>query len=458
MKGPGDMGDPTGFSGPSGAGIGPGETSSSYGGGKGKSGGDGNGYGYGTHDDSYGQSTYGKGYNIGTNEDHARAMFNATKGITTDNPYGEDGFFSRVFGIDPSKISYASNASFATRQAIANNQFSKYANPQNIPGQIGYNPAFPTAEKGKLRSGVQKAGYETQYGTVMEQYAEQSPMDMAARGVMGLFGGLPGLALSQLGTKEYGLPGQPGFESFNPNNPRGPQTMLGKVASLLTGGVDPTQAAAQAAAGIQSLRDRFSPSTPMPGVMPVSPPDRPARNPDPLAGFEQRFNRPPSGTGTGDRPSVSLTVTPNEGLRSLFTDPTTDRPVPSVSINDPSTAFKEDLMDAYLDSRERQMDPTDEIRQRNDQFFGDRLSSSTIGFPDVNRRRVGVLDDLGMTVRQLGENIVAVPGGYMNTETGRTYSGQYNPNARARTFTGTQQPQGTTPFSFNSFIQNIMGQ
>jgi len=449
-------GSPGDFGGPTGAGIGPGEVSSSYGGGKGKSGGGSDSYGFGTHDDSYGQSTYGKGYNIGTNQAHTQAMFNATKGITTDNPYGEDGFFSRVFGIDPSKISYASNMSFATRQAIANNQFSKYANPQNIPGQIGYNPAFPTAEKGKLRSGAQKAGFETQYGTVMEQYAEQSPMQMAARGVMGLLGGLPGLALSQLGTKEYGIPGQPGFESFNPNNPRGPQSMLGKFASLMTGGVDPTQAAAQAAAGIQSLRDRFSPSTPMPGVMPVSPPNRPARNTDPLAGFEQRFNRPPTGTGA-PRPQVSMTRT-RGGVESFFAEPTEQNPVPSVSINDPSTAFKEDLQDAYLDSRERQMTPTDELRQRNNERFGDRLSSSTIGFPDVNRRRVGVLDDLGMAARQLGENIVAVPGGYMNTETGRTYSGQYNPNARARTFTGTQQPQGVAPFSFGSFIQNIVGQ
>lgn len=434
MKGPGDMGDPTGFSGPSGAGIGPGEVGSSYGGGKGSS----DGYGYGTHDDSYGQSTHGKGYNIGTNEDHARAMFNAKKGITTDNPYGEDGFFSRVFGIDPSKISYASNASFATRQAIANNQFSKYANPQNIPGQIGYNPSFPTAEEGKLRSGAQKAGFETQYGTVMEQYAEQSPMDMAARGVMGLFGGLPGLALSQLGTKEYGLPGQPGFESFNPNNPRGPQTMLGKVASLLTGGVDPTQAAAQAAAGIQSLRDRFSPSTPMPGVMPVSPPDRPARNPDPLAGFEQRIDRVPTGR-PAPRPDARI---------EKYAAP---RPDARIERKDPLLDVFTRGVGPYLDqSTATPQNPVPQISG-----FGRPSRGGSI---EADRRRVGVLDDLGMAARQLGENIVAVPGGYMNTETGRTYSGQYNPNARARTFTGTQQPQGTTPFSFNSFIQNIMGQ
>ena len=70
---------------------------------------------------------------------------------------------------------------------------------------------------------------------------------------------------------------------------------MGQAASLLTGGLDPTQATARAAAGIQSLRDRFAPDTPMPGVMPTSAPDRPARNPDPLAGFEQRIDRVPTG-------------------------------------------------------------------------------------------------------------------------------------------------------------------
>lgn len=369
----------------------------------------------------------------------AQESFDNAMGITDDNPYGRQGFFSRVFGIDPKNISYSGIMSPGTRRAIRNNQFSKFANPQNIKGMVGYNENFDTAPPGQLRSGVQKAGYNTMFGPVMSQFAEQTPMDMAVRGTMGLFGGPVGLALSQIGTKEYGLPGQPGFESFDPNNPRGPQSMLGKIASTLTGGIDPRQATAQAAAGIQSLRDRFAPSTPMPGVMPTSPPSRPARNPDMLAGFEQRFNRPSMNTGV-TRPEVSMTRTRGPGIESYFDESTPQNPVPGFSINDPSTGFKEDLMDAYLDSRERQTTPT------------------VVGFSDVNRRQVGVLDDLGMAARQLGENIVAVPGGYMNTETGRTYSGQYNPNARARTFTGTQQPQGTAPFSFGSFIQNIVGQ
>jgi hypothetical protein len=331
--------------------------------------------------------------------DRSRDQYNRNKQITETNPYGEDGFFSRVLGIDPSKISYAGNFStnpsqdLAIRQGIANNQFDKFTNPMRDLGQ----------RPGTVRPGL-SAGDMTAFGPVQSQYKQQTPQEMAARfgaGVLGgpLFGGI----LSQLGTKENVIAGlSPGFD---PNNPRGPQGMLGKIASTLSGGLDPTQATARAAAGIQSLRDRFAPSTPTPGVMPVSPPDRPARNP--RTGFEEQK----SDRYVGSQQLIDDVFSKGVGPYLDQTTATSQNPVPQIS-----------------------------------------------GFADVNRRRVGVLDDLGMAARQLGENIVAIPGGYMNTETGRTYSGQYNPNARARTFTGTQQPQGTAPFSFGSFIQNIVGQ
>lgn len=189
--------------------------------------------------------------------------FNTVNGITASNPYGKQGFFSRVFGIDPKNIDYSGIMSLGQRQAIANNQFSKFANPQNIPGQIGYNPSFPTAEPGTLRSGVQQEGYMTRLGPVMSQAREQTTGEMLARGAFGLLGGpLMGAALSQMGTKEYGLPGQPGFEDFDPENPRGPQSILGSAASALTGGVDPTQAASQAATGFEAMQDFFTPETP----------------------------------------------------------------------------------------------------------------------------------------------------------------------------------------------------
>jgi len=186
-----------------------------------------------------------------------QGLFNTQRGITASNPYGKEGFFSRVLGIDPSKIDYSGNMDLNTRMGIARNQFSKYMNPQNVKGQIGYNDAYDTAEKGKLRAGVQDAGYQTVYGPVMEQARKQGIGEMLARGAMGLFGGLPGLALGQIGTQEYGLPGVDGFDSFNPNNPRAGGGILG---SMMLGGLNTSQAAAQAAQAVDTLRARFSPN------------------------------------------------------------------------------------------------------------------------------------------------------------------------------------------------------
>jgi hypothetical protein len=185
-----------------------------------------------------------------------QGLFNTQRGITASNPYGKEGFFSRVLGIDPSKIDYSGNMNLNTRMSIANNQFSKYMNPQNVRGQIGYNDAYDTAEKGKLRAGVQDAGYQTVYGPVMEQARQQTTGEMLARGAMGLFGGPIGMLVGQLGTQEYGLPGVDGFDSFDPNNPRAGGGILG----AMLGGLNPSQAADKAVQAVDSLRARFSPT------------------------------------------------------------------------------------------------------------------------------------------------------------------------------------------------------
>lgn len=228
--------------------------------------------------------------------------FNQARGITSLNPYGKDGFFSRFLGIDPKNVDYSNIMDRRTRGSVANNQYSKFMNPQNLPTLPGYNPDFPTAERGQLRSGVQKAGYETAFGPVMEQAREQSIGEMAARGAFGLFGGLPGLALGQIGTKEYGLPGRPGFEDFDPNNPRPGGGILGQIL----GGVNPTQAAQKAAELKQSIIDEFT--TPnLPGPVATSSLDFMPRGASPdLAGFEQRFGNthPLSGETTNISPDL----------------------------------------------------------------------------------------------------------------------------------------------------------
>ena len=187
-----------------------------------------------------------------------QGLFNSQRGITASNPYGKEGFFSRVLGIDPSKIDYSGNMDLNTRMGIASNQFSKYMNPQNVKGQIGYNPAYDTAEKGKLRAGVQDENYQTVYGPVMEQARKQGTGEMLARGAMGLFGGPIGMALAQLGTKEYGLPGVTGFDSFDPNNPNPGGGILGQFL----GGLNPTQAK-------EALVGAFAPVAPAPTPMQI---------------------------------------------------------------------------------------------------------------------------------------------------------------------------------------------
>lgn len=177
--------------------------------------------------------------------------FNQMRGITATNPFGSDNIFSRYLGIDPKNIDYTDNISLSNRLSIANNQFSKFVNPQNRKGMPGYNPAYPTAEEGKLRAGVQDEGYMTAYGPVMEQARQQSIGEMTARGLASL---TPiGPIVSMMGTKEYGLPGQPGFESFDPNNPRA----SGGILSAMLGGLNPTQAK-------EALVGAFAPVTPEP--------------------------------------------------------------------------------------------------------------------------------------------------------------------------------------------------
>ena len=216
--------------------------------------------------------------------------FNLSNGITDANPFGRlsrgvMGFAINKLGLDPKHVSYP-GLSLSQRRAIANNQFSKFMNPQNKPGEIvnnrasdlftGYNPNFRTAKEGELRSGVQYDGYKTQYGPVMEQARKQGTGEMLARGAMGLAGGPIGMALAQLGTKEYGLPGQPGFEEFDPNNPRPGGGLLGQFL----GGLNPTQAK-------DALVGAFAPVAPAPTPTPID------IAPADLKGFENRFSQHP---------------------------------------------------------------------------------------------------------------------------------------------------------------------
>jgi hypothetical protein len=436
---------------------------------------------FGMHDDSFGQQEYGGPNNLGGfSQDHVQASFNAVNQITSTNPYGKQGFFSRVLGIDPNSIDYSNNMDLSTRLSIANNQFSKFANPQNTPGQLGYNPQYASAPVGQVRSGVQKAGYQTAYGPVMEQARKQGIGEMLARGAMGLFGGPIGMLMGQLGTQEYGLPGQPGFDSFDPNNPRAGGGILG----AMLGGLNPTQAK-------EALVGAFAPVAPAPTptqIGSVTPSQYETRadiiartSQHPLTGektvsspvdntFQPGFSRTTTETlpdgrtitvdketgavlGTnlfgGQQSSLQNTVAGEQLAGSLFDSLFRD---PMIS-PEAREILKEKGM--TIDDLFAPKTPTPEPEKPDimDLIQG-ATQTSALGGPATANQYADLSGLFSQGMAAVGD-IVSIPGGYMDTRTGKQYSGRYNPSTSGRTYTGTQRPSGVAPFSGAALRQGL---
>jgi hypothetical protein len=352
-----------------------------------------------------------------------QSLFNTQRGITASNPYGKEGFYSRVLGIDPSKIDYSSNMDLNTRMSIASNQFSKYMNPQNVKGQIGFNPAYDPAEKGKLRAGVQDENYQTVYGPVMEQSRKQGTGEMLARGAMGLFGGPVGMALAQLGTKEYGLPGVDGFDSFDPNNPRPGGGILGQFL----GGLNPTQAK-------DALVGAFAPSVPAP--TPTSIGTAPAD----LKGFENRFSQHPLTGETTVKTPESLSTVDTFSLGPLQGPPQLiDQSISplnmDIGLDYPGTEFDRRIRGSFTetggtmdDAREKALQAA--FRPREEQLagldtFGGYLGRNSVELsPNVQ----DFLDEHGMSVRDLmDKDFSKVPDG-ARLPSGQIMGPEFRPN------------------------------
>jgi hypothetical protein len=96
-------------------------------------------------------------------------------GRTETNPYGNEGFFSRVFGIDPSKINYAANTpgGIATLNKVNALAYDQYMNPRDARGNI----------RGFLREGS-----PTRFGTVT--YDPTLETDLGIMGALPLVGPL----------------------------------------------------------------------------------------------------------------------------------------------------------------------------------------------------------------------------------------------------------------------------
>jgi len=111
--------------------------------------------------------------------------------ITLQNPYGSQGFFTRLFGRDPSSMDYSNQLDEQTRRQIMDLAYDRYRNPfakVNILGeQVGGNP-----ETGEVRYGLASLGSSptTFLGDVVKVPLPKS----SQRSIAELIPGLGGIA------------------------------------------------------------------------------------------------------------------------------------------------------------------------------------------------------------------------------------------------------------------------
>ena len=106
-----------------------------------------------------------------------RQEFETVSGMTDTNPYGNDGFFSRVFGIDPRKIDYTSNLGPRGIENVKRQAYDRFMNPFARVDAFGRPTMGANAALGTTRSGVQP-GDLTVFGPAVEARQE---------GIAGLF-------------------------------------------------------------------------------------------------------------------------------------------------------------------------------------------------------------------------------------------------------------------------------
>ena len=169
----------------------------------------------------------------------SQPTFNALKGITALNPFGEDNFFTQAFGIDPRSLDYSGMG--IDLGGTADLTYDRYANPL-----VRKDGAF------SLRPGL-SSGELTRLGQIIEVDRPMGGIEQLVRGAISPVMGNPlGLFISNLGTKEkaiapnallpVGLNYNP---ELDPNSPQyvGPQSFLGKTLSglegIVTGGARP---------------------------------------------------------------------------------------------------------------------------------------------------------------------------------------------------------------------------
>ena len=101
----------------------------------------------------------------------SRSEFESLSGMTETNPYGNDGFFSRVFGIDPSKIDYTNTLGTQGIANVKRQAYDRFMNPFAQVDAFGRPTMGASEARGTTRSGV-RPGDLTIFGPAAEGRAE----------------------------------------------------------------------------------------------------------------------------------------------------------------------------------------------------------------------------------------------------------------------------------------------
>jgi len=175
------------------------------------------------------------------------------------NPYGNEGFFSRVLGIDPSSISYNNLLGQGTLEGIASLNVDRYNNPYASTNVLNA-PVGGNQTAGTLRSGV-SAGDPTRFGEVRAQRQPMTGTEMAARGLASLFGGpMMGPALMSMRDDPVAIQGSQFYDpKLDPESELYEGSgMLGSLMAPLTGGVTASDVSSNVSPMMERVRDMFS--------------------------------------------------------------------------------------------------------------------------------------------------------------------------------------------------------
>lgn len=143
-------------------------------------------------------------------------------GVTDRNPYGNEGFFSKVVGIKPESLDYSHLLTQEQRGGIADLTVDRFMNPYD-PGTMN------------VRSGI-SAGDPTILGTARAQRQAPSRTDALLRGGMSLLG-LPFLGgIMSLGQSDpIAIQGS---SLYNPElDPQNPMYKAPSMLETMVGGI-----------------------------------------------------------------------------------------------------------------------------------------------------------------------------------------------------------------------------